>query len=436
MNPRGPDEGGSLPEGDGNGSGLTHLAMASTELSARMGLHEVVTSVLDLAVGLNGSTHAAVMLLEDTGAVSGRIIRYGSRETSQYATTSEMTKGALRDCLESGLGSWHVRPAVEPPASDMQTRRTPRVTELRAEEILSDVSVAIAHPVKDPTGEVLGAVAIGWERPPEDSPSVRATTELFCELAEASISRAMRTEELSGLADQLREALLPAGNSHVELDVAFDYVPALNTIGFGGDWFDFVDRSDHSVVLVVGDVAGHGVSAAAQMALIQGAVRGLALRSSVDELPALASRALTGGRAEFVATLGVLKVDLAEMTVSCWLAGHPPPMLRHPGGAVQQLGDEPAPPIGMVSEPMAPTAVHGLEDGCLLVLYSDGLIERRGTDLDERLAMLESVVAGLDDGADAQSCLETICEEMLTDASEDDVAILVARVDRGRTAPD
>ncbi|MFG0318678.1 MAG: SpoIIE family protein phosphatase, partial [Planctomycetota bacterium JB042] len=149
--------------------------------------------------------------------------------------------------------------------------------------------------------------------------------------------------QLEGLAESLRSELLPTSTPRPDVTVAVDYVPAMNAIGFGGDWFDTVDPHPDRLVLVVGDVAGHGVAAAARMALAQGAIRGLAMRSAMSDVPRLATRALTGARREFFATLGIIQLDLAAMTISCALAGHPPPMMRTTDGVVTRLGGAPQP---------------------------------------------------------------------------------------------
>ena len=266
--------------------------------------------------------------------------------------------------------------------------------------------------MSEPTG-VTPAVATAGD----PSPAQAAHHEALNEIA-----------QLEDLAQTLRRELLPTSTPRPEVHVAVDYVPAMNAIGFGGDWFDTVDPDEHRLVLIVGDVAGHGARAAARMALAQGAVRGLAMSSTLGHLPWLATRALTGSRPEFFATVGLIEVDLRTMSVAAALAGHPPPMLRGPDGTVTRLGGDPAPPIGLVDAPRAEPLPIPLMAGSLIVLYSDGLVERRGENLADRLDRLQEVVSDLDSALDAERALSEICNEMLTDDSEDDVAILVARV--------
>ncbi len=419
---------------------LSMLALISAELNSQMSLEGVTAAVLHAAVELNDASVAVVGNLDGSGSISVTSLErdeiplaagcpgighqddrsHGALRMAEQMrsvvrprdpiTIDDLPRGVIASCLRSGEPSWLRR----------QTEET----------LLGKVDQAFAHPVRDEAGAVVAVLAVGWNTEVASGTDIRAVTELFCDLASSGLVRARRAEELSDLAKQLRTELLPATVTRDHLEVAFDYVPALNTLGFGGDWFDIVEPEPGRMVLVVGDIAGHGVHAAAQMALAQGAVRGLSQCSAIEAIPRLATRCLTETDKGMLATLALIDVDLRSDTIACQLAGHPPPMLRQRDGRVLRLGGTPLPPIGMVQTVDVPGDRTAFDQGDIVVLYSDGLIERRGADLSERLDQLERTIAELDVDVSAPEALETICNSMLTDDSEDDVAILVLKATR------
>jgi hypothetical protein len=423
---------------DSSTHALTKLALLAAELNTRANLADVTASVLHAALELNDASISAVANLDGGGFVSVSSLRRSELPQSDRVDRSrndsgderrgqderelirkavrrsemipidDLSIGIISACIHSEQSSWH--------------RQIPE------HSMLGGASQALGHPVHDESGTLVAVLGLGWDTDTPFGTDARSVAEFFCDLTASSLVRARRNEELAGLATQMRTALLPALAIHDELDVAFDYVPALNTIGFGGDWFDIIETVNGRTILVVGDIAGHGVEAAARMALAQGAVRALSQLFSIHEIPGLTTSALVGDSSEMLATLGLVEVDLRAMTIACQLAGHPPPILRRPDGSVEQFGGDPLPPIGMVRSAGDPCEAWELSTGCTIVLYSDGLIERRGADLAERLAELETIVGELDSEASAAQALHTICTAMLTDASEDDVAILVLKV--------
>lgn len=429
---------GTAGTADSSARALGALALISTELNSQLTLRDVKAAVLHAALVLNDAAVAAVAVLDGAGSV--RISTLARRDLPPVRATGagstaevfgptgravtdqiravirrrepvaidDLPAGVIAGCIHSGTSAW--------------------MSDLADDSVLGPVDQALGHPVRDASGAVVAVLAVGWTERVGFAAEVRAVTELFCDLASSGLVRARHAEELTDLANRMRTALLPARTDHGRLDIAYDYVPALDTIGFGGDWFDVVEPGPNRVVLVVGDIAGHGVPAAARMALAQGVVRALVGSTEITEIPLRATSSLAAGGIEMLATLGIVDLDLGTMRASCQLAGHPPPMLRRPDGTVVRLGDPPLPPVGMVRVAPGPAEPTSVEPGSLLVLYTDGLIERRGSDLSDRLGELESSIAALPHDSPAAEALETICEDMLTDASEDDVAILVVKV--------
>jgi anti-sigma regulatory factor (Ser/Thr protein kinase) len=202
----------------------------------------------------------------------------------------------------------------------------------------------------------------------------------------------------------------------------------------GGDWYDAVVLGDGSLVLAIGDVAGHGLRAAAVMGQLRSGTRGYALRGDEPErlLASLNSLAhALDGRP--MATCQVVRVDAARRRVQVASAGHPPGYVIGPDGTRTQLRGK-GPPLGVSRAASWSTETVEIEDGSTLVLYTDGLIERREEALDAGFARLERVMGELD--ADApEEFAERLVAGLRPDAGfGDDVAVLVCRL--GPVLPD
>jgi serine phosphatase RsbU (regulator of sigma subunit) len=213
------------------------------------------------------------------------------------------------------------------------------------------------------------------------------------------------------------------------LDVAVGYQPAVSALGLGGDWFDVVAVSAHETVLVVGDVVGHGVEAAAQMAQAKGVVRALVLTSPLGEVCAGATRSLRHFETSYVATVALAAVDRRARRVTWTTAGHLPPAIAEPGQPAELLWSEVQPPVGMAADRVE-ASTRAYAPGSWLVLYTDGLIERRPSGLDDRLGRLLAVLEELPQAIGASAARDRILSELVGDQPvEDDIAIVVARLD-------
>jgi chemotaxis family two-component system sensor kinase Cph1 len=173
-------------------------------------------------------------------------------------------------------------------------------------------------------------------------------------------------------------------------------------------------------------VVGHSVAAAAQMAITKSTLRVLTL-TVVDRLEEIVPLVARAERAqEMVATAFVAVVDGAADRLSWLSLGHLPGLVRHPDGRVHRLHGTTLPPIGLVSE-SGPAPEMPFPHGTTLVLYTDGLVERRDTSLEDGIARLEDLVAAAPPTASAAELLEHLATGLLPDERPDDVAIIVAR---------
>ncbi|WP_030729639.1 SpoIIE family protein phosphatase [Streptomyces sp. NRRL F-2890] len=248
------------------------------------------------------------------------------------------------------------------------------------------------------------------------------------------VDNARRFTREHTMAVTLQRSLLPSGLPRQNaLEAATRYLPAQS--GVGGDWFDVIPLSGTRVALVVGDVVGHGLHAAATMGRLRTAVHNFsALDLTPDELlgrlDELASRVdadettEAGGGAIAGATCLYAIYDPVDGGCEMARAGHLPPALVLPDGTVSFADLPAAPPLGVGGVPFETTRVE-LPEGSRIVLYTDGLVESRTRDIDEGLDRLREALAA-SGPAPEQTC-DTVLERLLPARPADDVALLVAR---------
>lgn len=230
------------------------------------------------------------------------------------------------------------------------------------------------------------------------------------------------------LSESLQRSLLTRPAAIGQLSVAVRYLPASEAVQIGGDWYDSFPLPDGSLCVVVGDVAGHDQHAAAAMAQLRNVTRGLAYAGAAS--PAWVLHALDqvidGLDVDVVATA----VLAMPSPVGSWHdvrwgnAGHPPPVVLRADGEATLLERHPDVLLGLQPGPRRQEHTARLEPGDALVLYSDGLVERRGVDLHDSLDWLLERLAGqqhLDPDA--------LCDRILDGVRhvEDDIALLVVR---------
>jgi len=254
-----------------------------------------------------------------------------------------------------------------------------------------------------------------------------------------------RARELQDLNDRLRraharerevalvlqEAMLPAHRQVGHHRAAVRYRPAVGALNVCGDWYDLVDLvGGDRIGVSVGDVVGHGLAAAGVMGQLRSA---LSAASRVAEGPALALDVL-GRYAHVVdgaesATAVTTFIDFDRRTITYSSAGHPPPVLVHPDGRVEFLDRATDPPLDARPDPVPrPQAETTFTAGATLVLYTDGLIERRGEDIDVGLTRLADSLAR-HRAADPEPLADAVLLELLPPGgATDDTALIVVRL--------
>jgi serine phosphatase RsbU (regulator of sigma subunit)/anti-sigma regulatory factor (Ser/Thr protein kinase) len=250
-------------------------------------------------------------------------------------------------------------------------------------------------------------------------------------------SRSRREHQI---AETLQRSLLPDQLPVISgVDLAARYVPATADVHVGGDWYDVVHLPGGLIGLAIGDVAGHGLQAAATMGQLRMALRAYALH---DSSPTAVLHGLHQLVAQLpmpeMATLAYLLLDPESGSLRYANAGHPPPAVVENGG-VRFLEEALSPPVGVTAdgqlEGSYPEAGTVLAPGSTLLLYTDGLVERRGVSIQDGLDRLEVQAHAL---ADAE--LDALCDGVLAAlvdgyANADDIALLALRTARAFDGP-
>ena len=243
------------------------------------------------------------------------------------------------------------------------------------------------------------------------------------------------------LAEALQRSLLtdPPEPDHVQ--IAVRYEPAAEAAKVGGDWYDAFLQRDGATVLVIGDVAGHDIAAAAEMGQIRSMLRGIGVTTGAGpaELLVQVDRALTTLQSDTIATAVVARIEQTDdervrgVTHLRWSnAGHPDPMVINPDGTVAVLsGVRPDLLLGVSPERRRIESEVALDRGSTVLLYTDGLVERRDLGLRDGMAMLRDTLEEL---AGHDLTLDELCDavlaRMLPPHPSDDVALVAVRLHR------
>jgi PAS domain S-box-containing protein len=314
---------------------------------------------------------------------------------------------------------------------------------------------AVVQPMRA-RGRTLALLTLCWRDADEPREEDLDTLGELAGRAGLALDNARLYDQQRRLAEGLQRSLLTEPPEPDHMEVVVRYEPAAQAAAVGGDWYDAFMQRDGSTVLVIGDVVGHDVDAAAAMGQLRGLLRGIAATTGdgpsrvlgrLDEAMELLRLGTTA--TAVVARFEQTEDDLAEgVTRMRWSnAGHPPPVLLHADGTVTLLdgrGPDGAEVEADLLLGIDPGTSRGerevaLERPSTVLLYTDGLVEQRGQSLDEGLARLLAVLSEL--GQDRDRTLEALCDallaRMLPARSQDDVAIAAVRLhplDRPRPA--
>lgn len=277
------------------------------------------------------------------------------------------------------------------------------------------------------SGRPVGSCILGFDQPRGFSPEERTVLTALAGLIAQALQRAQRYDSEAALARGLQDGLLPRRLPVVDgLDTVACHLPGTQGMDVGGDWYDVVE-TEGGVAIVIGDVQGHGVSAAATMGQLRSAVRALAVSGhGPAEVMGGTNRLLIDLDPGQFASCCYILLDPAAGRAEAVRAGHLQPLLRRPDGRTEVLDLPGGVVLGVDADAEYPVTEFSLEPGAVLAMFTDGLVEVPGIDIDlgiERLRRSLSDVGGspLGDTAD-----RLINEARRTTDRPDDIALLLA----------
>ncbi|MCX4587241.1 SpoIIE family protein phosphatase [Streptomyces sp. NBC_01481] len=277
------------------------------------------------------------------------------------------------------------------------------------------------------SGRPVGSCILGFDRPRGFSPEERTVLTALAGLIAQALQRAQRYDTEAALARGLQDALLPHRLPVLDqVDTVGRYLPGTQGMEVGGDWYDVVE-TDRGLALVIGDVQGHGVSAAATMGQLRSAVRAFALSGhDPEEVMTGTNRLLIDLDPGQFASCCYVVLDPATGSVQAVRAGHPQPLLRHSNGRTEVLDLAGGVVLGIDVEASYPVTELRLGPGDVLALYTDGLVEQAGIDIDLGVERLRASLAEAGSSSLAGTADRLMNEARQATDRPDDIALLLA----------
>jgi serine phosphatase RsbU (regulator of sigma subunit)/anti-sigma regulatory factor (Ser/Thr protein kinase) len=278
-------------------------------------------------------------------------------------------------------------------------------------------------------GKVTGVLSVTWPEPRLLGPAQQQFLAAVAGYVAQALTWARQFEAERAVAHQLQQAMIrPVGNADSRVEVNAVYRPATTDLEVGGDWYDVLTVTGECMALIVGDVVGHGISAASAMGQLRSALRGLVLAGlpPAAALEALDKFASVVPDAQFSSCL-VAFLDARNESLTVSVAGHMPPLIIDPRGQASFFEDVQDPPLGFADAARKTTRL-GFPVGSTIILYTDGLIERRGVPLDAGLERL-AVTAAEQSGRGIGGLSDRLVRELVSESfHNDDVAVVCARL--------
>ncbi|MEW2399530.1 SpoIIE family protein phosphatase [Streptomyces sp. NPDC046862] len=333
----------------------------------------------------------------------------------------DIPRGSVsRRCMDTG------RPWLGNHASDELLQKMPVDLEplrvLRAAGIHSFLLVPLPTAGRSVGHVILGRAGASAPFSEEDV----LTAQGLAGRAAVAIDSARRYTHEHTMALELQRALLSEpGSPDPGVEVATRYLPSGTSVLVGGDWYDSIALPGGRTLLVMGDVMGHGFQAAVAMSQYRSLLRTVAASGMpVDRILGEVDQRVTHIGLDRVATCLLVLMDPQSGTCTAAGAGHLPPVVIRPGGPPEVLWLPAGPPLGTELGDYASITVR-MEPGTVLLLYTDGLVERRGMDIDVSLQALTDLSLSTDDPL--EDMLDTLLAGLGSSANEDDIAVLAAR---------
>ena len=389
------------------------LQIVSDAALAHLELDELLAEILERARTLFEADAAGVLLRDDDGR--GLSLRASQGDPLPLAASERVTfgEGALGRLANERRPALLSAAELPPPPGGLASRiDSALVVPLLGSESLIGLLYLGARAGRRFAGADLELLALAGER------------------VAIAIEHAQRYAHGLELVEILQRSLLPERlPAHPRLELAARYRPSGFAAQVGGDWYDALVLDDKRIGVMIGDVVGHGVRAATTMGELRSALRAFAIDGhppgeALRRLDRVVQATLGPG---MVATAMFLIFDADAGTVTVASAGHPPPAVVGTDGRVRFLETTPCLPLGVHDHGAATERVHPLAPGDTLLLYTDGLVERRDESIDVGFERLRDALRAAPDD------VEELCDHVLRGTlgdhpGQDDVAVLTVRL--------
>lgn len=303
-----------------------------------------------------------------------------------------------------------------------------RFPDMWADTSAAGFEATVSLPLIRGDGTAIGALGFAWAVAPSFDLDLGKALHALAELCAEIVERAEIYAAEHELIGQLHLRLLTDLPTVNGLTTAARYLPAGASSSVGGDWYEGVILEDGSLALIVGDVVGHGLSAAADMALIRGLITsllddGVPVADVFDRL----TRVLVRRGERILASASLVVIDRSRSTLTYATAGHPPPLLIDPSGTVTLLDGANGAWLGVAASRYEPVVLP-FAVGAQVVMYTDGLVERRDRTFDAGIAEMIGVLSSPHRLDEPESLIDLILETLIGDrAPADDIAVLVVK---------
>ncbi len=377
-----------------------------------LSLEEMLSELLErVRDGLHADTAAILLLDEDRGVLVARAAR-GLEEEVRQGVQVPLARGF----------AGRVAAGRHPIVIEDLSKADVVNPILRQKGIRSMLGVPVHA-----EGRVIGVMHVGaLQRRLFDDEDI-ALLQLAADRAALAIDSARLTEQRA-VTEIMQRALLPDELPSIPgLRFSAKYLPGGSGVKMGGDWYDVFQLPSGRLAFVIGDVVGRGVLAASVMAEIRAALRAyLTEGHPLPDVVRLLNELLAGMGRHRSATVALLELDFESGSLEAVSAGHLPPLVVGPGGELTFLELAQGLPLGIRRGGDYSSRRYSFEVGSTLVLYTDGLVERRGESIDEGLDRLRAAARRATD-SDESSFADRVYRDLLVEAAglEDDIALLV-----------
>jgi serine phosphatase RsbU (regulator of sigma subunit)/anti-sigma regulatory factor (Ser/Thr protein kinase) len=399
----------SVPDSSVSKSRRDHLLSITDSALGYMSLEDMLSELLERIRGsLEVDTAAVLLLDEDRGVLVARAAR-GLEEEVRQGVQVPLARGF------AGRVAAEARPLI----IDVEHYDVVNPI-LRQKGIRTMLGVPL-----EAEGRVIGVMHIGTLVPRDFDEDDVTLLQLAAERAALAIDSA-RISEQRDVTAIMQRTLLPDALPEIPgLRFSAKYLPAGSGVKIGGDWYDVFQLANGRLVFVIGDVVGRGVLAASVMAEIRTALRAYLVQGHrLTEVISMLNELLVAMGRKRGATLSILELDPQAEELEAVIAGHLPPLLIEADGHARLLEQRHGLPVGVRSGHDYEAFRYPFPTGSRLLLYTDGLIERRGESIDagfQRLIAAAQAAARLADGPLADGVYRALLDET---PLEDDVALL------------